>query len=250
MEISIAAEPLFHIGHFTVTNSLFIGVLVALVLILWLIAVVRTKALIPRGSQNVLELIFENVLQFMDDVTQDKNLTKKFFPLIATIFLFILFSNWIGLLPGVGTVGLDHVSGDQHTIIPFIRSTSADLNFTLALSLIVVLTIQFTGITALGVMKYGQKFFVSPFRKPYGLGTFIGLVELVSEVAKLLSFSFRLFGNIFAGEILLVVMLHLVPYFIPLPFLFLEIFVGLIQAVVFAMLTLVFLKMATLEAAH
>jgi F-type H+-transporting ATPase subunit a len=113
-----------------------------------------------------------------------------------------------------------------------------------------VLTIQVSGIAALGIVKYAKKFFVSPLRKPYGLGTIMGLLELVSEFAKLLSFSFRLFGNVFAGEILLVVMLHLVPYFVPLPFLFLEVFVGFIQAAVFAMLTLVFLKMAMLEPAH
>src|SRR5688572_25542194 len=116
MEISIAAEPLFHIGHFTVTNSLFIGVLVSLFLILWIQNVVRKKNLVPKGSQNILEIIFENILSFMDDVTQDKNQTKKFFPLIITIFLFVLLSNWIGLLPGVGTIGLNHHGAEgQHT---------------------------------------------------------------------------------------------------------------------------------------
>lgn len=251
MEISIAAEPLFHIGNFVVTNSLFIGVLVSLILIFWIRSAVRKKKLVPRGSQNIIELVFESALSFIESVTQDRTQARKFFPLIVTIFLFVLLSNWIGLLPGVSTVGLNHELPDGHaTIIPFIRSTSADLNFTLALSVMVVLFIQFTGITALGLRGYGKKFFVSPFHKPYGLGTFIGLVELISEIAKLLSFSFRLFGNIFAGEVLLIVMLHLVPYIVPLPFLFLEVFVGLIQAVVFALLTLVFLKMATLEAAH
>ena len=250
MEISIAAEKLFSIGSFPVTNALLIGVLVSFGLIILTQVVVRKMVLVPRGAQNVLELLFEGLFSFINDVMQDKALSRKVFPLIATIFLFVLFSNWIGLLPGMGTIGLTHMHEGHATIIPFLRSTSADLNFTMALSLIVVLTVQVTGIATLGLFKYGKKFFISPFHKPYGIGTLVGLLELVSEFAKFLAFSFRLFGNIFAGEILLTVMLHLVPYFIPLPFLFLEIFVGFIQAAVFAMLTLVFLKMAMLEPEH
>ncbi len=250
MEVSIAAEKLFSLGNFPVTNAFFIGLLVSFILIVATQLVVRRKRLVPRGLQNVFELVLEGLLSLIEGVTQDKAQAKKFFPLIVTIFLFVLLSNWVGLLPGMGTVGLAHGEGEHATIIPFLRSTSADLNFTMALSLIAVLTTQFTGIAALGVVRYGKKFLVSPFHKPYGLGTFMGLLELISEFAKFLSFSFRLFGNIFAGEILLTVMLHLVPYFLPLPFLFLEIFVGFIQAVVFAMLTLVFMKMATLEAEH
>jgi F-type H+-transporting ATPase subunit a len=135
-------------------------------------------------------------------------------------------------------------------LVPFLRSTSADLNVTLAIALISVFTIQFMGIAAIGVAKYAGKFFVSPFHKPYFIGTFVGVLELISELAKIISFSFRLFGNIFAGEVLLIVMLNLVPFLVPLPFLFLELFVGFVQALVFAMLTLVFLKMAVTEAAH
>jgi F-type H+-transporting ATPase subunit a len=250
VEISIVAEKLFSIGSLPITNALLIAFLVSFFLVIVLGGVRRKMQLIPRGAQNVVEVIFEELLALMDSVLQDKAQTRKFFPLIATIFLFVLLSNWVGLLPGVGTVGLTHLQDGHATIIPFLRSTSADINFTLALSLIVVLAIQASGIAALGLAKYGKKFFISPFHKPYGIGTVLGLLELMGEFAKLLSFSFRLFGNVFAGEVLLIVMLHLVPYFIPLPFLFLEIFVGLIQAAVFAMLTLVFLKMATLEPQH
>lgn len=106
------------------------------------------------------------------------------------------------------------------------------------------------GIAALGFFKYAGKFFVSPLHKPYVVGTFVGVLELIGEIAKLISFSFRLFGNIFAGEVLLAVMLMLVPYLVPIPFLALEIFVGFIQALVFSMLTLVFLKIAVTESAH
>ena len=167
-----------------------------------------------------------------------------------TIFLFVILSNWIELIPGLGTVGINEIHAGKTVLIPFMRSASADLNVTLALALISVFTIQFMGIAAIGVSKYAGKFFVSPFHKPYFIGTFVGVLELISECAKIVSFSFRLFGNIFAGEVLLIVMLNLVPFFVPLPFLFLELFVGFIQALVFAMLTLVFLKMAVTEAAH
>lgn len=250
MEISIAAEKLFSLGWLPVTNALLIGVIVSAFLIFLITRSTRNLSLVPRGVQNVLEIIFEALLELVESVTQDKKQARQFFPLIATIFLFVLISNWAGLLPGLGTVGLTHGEGSHATIIPFLRSTSADLNFTLALSLITVITVQFTGIAALGIVKYGKKFFISPFHKPYGIGTAVGILELVSEVGKIISFTFRLFGNVFAGEVLLTVMLHLVPYFLPLPFMFLEVFVGFIQAVVFAMLTLVFLKMATIEPEH
>ncbi|MDQ5902322.1 MAG: F-type H+-transporting ATPase subunit a [Patescibacteria group bacterium] len=251
MEISIAAEKLFMLGVLPVTNALFIGVLVSVILVLVTQIILTRWQSVPRGLQNVFEIIVDGVLGLLESIMQDRGMARKFFPLIATIFLFILLSNWIGLLPGLGTVGLAHENAAGHaTIIPFLRSTSADLNFTLGLSLFVVITIQLTGILALGIRGYAKKFFVSPFHKPYVVGTLMGVLELVSEFAKILSFAFRLFGNVFAGEILLTVMLHLVPYFIPLPFLFLEIFVGFIQAAVFAMLVAVFLKMATTPAEH
>lgn len=250
MEISIAAEKLFSFGTFPVTNAFLVGAVVSGILMLFTRRVVEHWKEVPRGAQNILEIVIESLLNLVESVTQDRKQAQKFFPLIATIFLFVLLSNWAGLLPGLGTVGLVHVEEGRATIIPFIRSTSADLNFTLALSLIAVITTQFTGIAAIGAVKYGKKFLVSPFHKPYGIGTAVGVLELVSEVGKIISFTFRLFGNVFAGEVLLTVMLHLVPYLVPLPFLFLEIFVGFIQAVVFAMLTLVFLKIATLEPEH
>lgn len=248
MEISIAAEKLFSFFGFPMTNAF-----------IWTIAVSGSLASIavlsrsrfqeiPTGFQNVVEAVFESLLDLVDSVMKDRMQTARFFPLIATIFLFVLFSNWLGLLPGLGTVGLSASHDGQATIIPFLRSGSADLNTTLALSLIVVFAIQAAGIAALGLRGYAKKFFISPMRKPYVIGTFVGLLELLGEVTKILSFSFRLFGNVFAGEVLLTVMLHLVPYFLPLPFLMFEVFVGFIQAFVFAMLTLVFLKMATLPA--
>ena len=250
MNISIAAEQLFVIGTFSVTNALLVGAVVSSLLMFFLTRLMGRLQPIPGRVQNSVEVVFESLINLIESVTHDAGQARRFFPLVTTIFLFVLFSNWAGLLPGLGTVG---VMGEHHghaTIIPFLRSTSADLNFTLALSLIAVMSVQMTGIAALGLRKYGSKFFVSPFHKPYVIGTVVGLLELISEIGKTISFTFRLFGNVFAGEVLLMVMLHLVPYVLPLPFLALEVVVGLIQALVFAMLTLVFLKMATVEMTH
>jgi F-type H+-transporting ATPase subunit a len=250
MEISLSAETLFHIGSFPVTNTLIVTLCVSCLLIISSIFVKNKLALIPKGLQNVLEFVIEAVLDLVDSVTQDREQTKKFFPIVATIFLFVIMSNWVELIPGLGTIGLNETTGSHTVFIPFIRSASADLNVTLALAIISVISVQVMGIAALGFFKYAGKFFISPFHKPYFIGTFVGVLELIGEIAKLISFSFRLFGNIFAGEVLLAVMLMLVPYLVPLPFLALEIFVGLIQALVFSMLTLVFLKMAVTETAH
>ena len=133
MEISIAAEKLFSFGTFPVTNSFLIGAIVSGALMLWTRRIVEHWKEVPRGSQNVLEIIVESILDLVQSVTQDRKQALKFFPLIATIFLFVLFSNWAGLLPGLGTVGVYGEHNGHHTIIPFLRSTSADLNFTLAL---------------------------------------------------------------------------------------------------------------------
>ncbi len=246
MEISIAAEELFHIGAFPITNAFLTTLVVSASLIVGSLVLRGRLRPVPVGLQNAAEAVIEKLWDLTESVAGDRELGKRFFPLVATIFLFVLFSNWLGLLPGMGTFGLQH----GEALHSFVRAGSADLNMTLALSLISVFAVQFTGIGILGVMGYAKKFLVSPFHKPYVIGTFVGLLELAGEVTKIISFSFRLFGNIFAGEVLLIVIGHLVPYFVPLPFLFLEVFVGLVQAGIFAILTLVFLKMATIEAAH
>ncbi len=246
MNISIVAEPLFEIAGFPVTNSMLVGIVMSVLLIIFGLCARRRLTLVPRGAQNFFETILEQVLGMIDSVTHNRAQSKKFFPLIATIFLLIISVNWAGLLPGAGSVGIRETHEGAEVLIPFIRSTSADLNFTIALAIISVITVQIVGITSIGFFKYAGRFI--NFSNP--LNFFVGILELVSEVAKLISFSFRLFGNIFAGEVLLTVMTVLVPYIIPLPFLALEVFVGFIQAFVFAILTLVFLKMASEEMTH
>lgn len=247
MTISITAEKIFSLAGLPVTNSMLVAWAVTILLAALTFFATKKISAVPRGVQNILEAAIEAVLGLVSSVTGNKTQAKQFFPLIATIFLFVLLVNWVGLLPGMGgAIGVVHQEEGRRVIVPFIRATSADLNFTLALALISVLAVQITGIAAIGLAKYGKKF----INLSNPLNFFVGILELISELAKVISFSFRLFGNIFAGEVLLTVMFFLVPYIIPLPFLALEVFVGLIQAIVFAMLTLVFLKMATEEAHH
>jgi F-type H+-transporting ATPase subunit a len=248
MNISIAAEPIFHISSFPVTNTILVTLCISLIIIIASVILRSRVNLIPRGFQNIVESILEALLDLADSVTQDRKLSKKFLPVVATIFIFVILTNWVEVIPGLGTIGIYETHHGEQVLVPFIRSGSADLNLTLAIALISVISAQILGIAVIGAGKYAKKFFVSPLHKPYFVGTFVGLLELISEMAKIVSFSFRLFGNIFAGEVLLTVMLFLVPYIVPLPFLLLELFVGFIQALVFSMLTLVFFKMATTEA--
>jgi len=244
MNISLAAEPVFHIGSFPVTNSL-IAAWLSIILLVIITLVLRTKKLkmVPRGLQNVVETIIEFFLGLIDGITQDKKQTSKFFPLVFTFFIFILVSNYLGLFPGFGTIGVyEQLEGSQ-VLVPFFRSANSDLNVTLALAIVSVFATQIFGILAIGVLKYGKKFlnFSSPFM------FFVGILEFISELAKFISFSFRLFGNVFAGEVLLVVISFLIPYIAPVPFYFLELFVGLVQAAIFSLLTIVFLKFASTD---
>ena len=154
----------------------------------------------------------------------------------------------MGTFPCLGSVTILGMHEGHETALPLFRSMNADVNMTLAVAVISVVMTQVFGAAALGIAPYAGKFFVAPWRDP--IGSFVGILELITECAKIISFTFRLFGNIFAGEVLLVVISYLLPYLVPLPFLGLEIFVGFIQALVFAMLTLVFLKMAVTAHGH
>lgn len=243
MHISITAEHLFNLGPISVTNSILTTSVV--VFILSIIAVLGTRKLknTPKGFQNVVEFAIESLLKLTTNITKDEKFSRQIFPLIATFFIFILFNNWFGLIPGVGTVGFHELHNNKEVFVPLFRAGTADLNTTVVLGLTVVILTQFFGIAALGVLKYGKKFinFSSP------VNFFVGILELVSEVVRVIAFAFRLFGNVFAGEVLLVVMAALVPYILPAPFYALEIFVGFIQALVFTMLALVFFSMARIS---
>jgi len=238
-EISLKAEQIFHIGSFEITNSLFMALIVSLFLIICAVIFKNKIKLIPGATQGIVEMIVEFFLDTMQSVLGTREAAEKYLPLIATIFIFVLTSNWLGLLPGVGSFVLE----EGHKSIPLLRSPAADLNFTLALAIVAVFATNFFGIAVLGIFKHAKKFL--NFSNP--INFFVGILELMSEVSRIISFSFRLFGNVFAGEVLLIIMFFLLPYVVPVPFLMMEMFVGVIQAFIFAMLTLVFLASHTAD---
>lgn len=235
--------------------------IVTLVFLLIAAVASRRTSLVPRGIHNVFEAIIVFMMNEMDKVTGDHKKTKVFFPLVATLFLFILANNWLGLIPGTGTIGF---YGEVHgavEVIPLLRPATSDLNLTLALAVFSVVIVQLAGVRGVGLMNYISKFvnirgiFRAIPKGPVAIGVaiiefFVGLLEIIGEAARIASLSLRLFGNVFAGEILIGVMLSLASFVIPIPFMFLEILVGIIQATVFALLVLVFLTVATMEHGH
>lgn len=241
LNISISAEPIAHFLGITITNSL----LTSWVLTLTLVTAVYffSRKIQPRGApstiQSFLELVVEGLFGIVESITGSAK-AKRFFPLVATLFLFILFSNWSGLLPGVGPIGFQGIHNGHSALIPYFRAPTSDVNTTLALGLLTMIMVQVYGYKYLG-FKYFKKFL--DFSNP--INFFVGILELISDLSKVISFTFRLFGNIIAGEILIMVMAMLVPVFGSTPFIALEIFVGFIQALVFMMLASVFINMAT-----
>ncbi len=265
--------PGFNILGFPMTNT-FLAVLVADATILIIVFFsTRNMSLVPNGLQNMVEWVIEAFYNLTKDIAGEVN-GPKFFPLIMTIFLLVLVVNWWELIPGVDSIGiLEHpheaTAAAYHvkdlgpigiltnqpdkngeSLVSFLRVGSSDLNFTLALALISVFWTQVVGVRSRGI-KYFGKFIASPL-KP--MNFFVGLLETISELVKIISFSFRLFGNLFAGQVLLFVMPFLIPFIFPVIFFGLEMFVGVIQAFIFAILSLVFFTIATLnmheEGAH
>jgi len=235
LNISLVAEKIFSIGSLPVTNALLLAFLVLVVLAVLAVILKNKLKMVPGMLQNVSEVVIEGGLGLMDSVLGDRRKSEKYFPLVFTIFIFILFSNWSGLIPGVGSITVGQGAG----AVPLLRSPASDLNLTLAL--IAVTMVNVFAISIVGLKERVSVFF--NFKSPIGL--FVGLLELISEFARIISFTFRLFGNVFAGEVLLAIMALLVPYLVPLPFMFLEVFVGFIQAFIFGMLTLIFVALAT-----
>jgi F-type H+-transporting ATPase subunit a len=242
LNISLAAEAVGHIGSFPITNAMLGSLLAAGTLIVLARTLARRINPVPGKMQSAAELVVEFLLNLMDGVTGDRAKTKRFFPIVGTIFLFIVTMNWLGLMPFFGTIGVREIVEGQSRLIPIFRGGSADLNMTVAIAMVSVIAAQVFGVIYVGAKKHLRKYF-----NPNPTFTFVGIIEFISEFTKVISFSFRLFGNIFAGEVLLLVISSLVPLIAPLPFYFLEIFVGLIQAFVFALLTLVFFTIASTE---
>lgn len=248
LHISVSAEPVAHLGPLVLTNSMLTSLIVTAGLVAFALYAHKkiTPTAKPRGLQAILESVTEALYGLVAGIVGERK-AREIFPYIATFFIFILLSNWFGLLPGVGTITVPKVqesavSENHASFVPLFRGPTADLSITLSLALISVGLTQYIGLKNLG-LSYISKFV--NFRSP--IHFFIGILELIAEGAKILSFAFRLFGNIFAGEVLLAVMAFLVPILAPLPFIGLEVFVGLVQALVFSMLTLVFMNLATIS---
>jgi F-type H+-transporting ATPase subunit a len=277
---NVSHHPLFHLpvfGDFYLTNTI-VAVLIADIILLWIgfsfyRATKGGESLIPKGFSGAVEAFLE-VLYNLTEGTAGK-WTRYIFPWFATITLLVLVINWTELIPGVDSIGWIHEvhnghgqviepvewlggmptltaeeahDGHGYGLIPFVRVTSTDLNFTLALALIAVVMVQVIGIKSQGAAYFKKFWFTDTmFTKPMlGVIDFgVGILELISEFSKILSFAFRLFGNIFAGSVLLFVIGSLVPIFAQSMFLMLEFFVGMIQAVVFGLLTMTFMAQAT-----
>lgn len=269
--VEVAPEELFSIGGFHITNSLLTALIVDVILVLVAVLATRNMQLVPRGLQNVMEAILEALYNVL------RNISPKYinvaWPLVATIFLFVLASNWLGLVPGGSSIGLCHASeeasarlalvregpkagsiqfmpaaaeanpyttcGEGQSLVPWLRPPSTDLNFTLALGLLSFVFFEYWGFRALGI-GYLSKFF-----NLKGIMSFVGIIEFISEIIKPIALALRLFGNIFAGEVLIAVLTFMVPLVLPMPIYAFELFVGFIQALVFALLTMAFLSIAT-----
>src|SRR3989304_931589 len=242
LHITVAPEIIAHLGPVKITNSLLTSLIVMVFLITVALFVKAGGDSKKRSKLYIaVEMIVEKAYMFFKNIAGER--TDVIFPLLMTFFLFIIFGNWIGLLPGVGSIGFYEITEHEKLLIPYLRGPNADLNTTFALALISVSVTQYLSVKTLGFKVYVSKFI--NIKNP--IKFFVGILELISEFAKILSFSFRLFGNIFAGEVLLAVMIFLIPVLVPVPFLILEVFVGFIQALVFPMLTTIFVVIATEE---
>jgi len=245
---TLAPDILFQIGGFNITNTMVNTWIALLFFVVVGIIIKKTISLRPRGLQNFIEYFLEILLGYFDQVTGDRKKTMRFLPIVGSVFFFILISNWLGLLPGTGSI----TYGGKMLL----RPANSDLNLTVAMALTSVIVSHLFGLFTVGIFTHLNKFIqigtlVKSLRKgPIAIFTAVielavGFIEIVSEMAKVLSLSLRLFGNIFAGEVLMTVMASLIGILVPTPFMLLELLVGLIQASVFTMLTLVYLSVLT-----
>ncbi|MFZ4632385.1 MAG: F0F1 ATP synthase subunit A [Patescibacteria group bacterium] len=263
-ENTLYAEPIAHIGHFAITNSLMTSGIALIIIVTISLLIGRNIKKVPTGLQNALEMIIEGFLGIFDGVTGSRKKSLQFAPLVLAFFFFILINNWMGILPGVGSIGQIIQTEEGKFFIPYLRGATADLNTTLALATIGVVLSHIMGVLAVGWWKYLNKFInIKAFleipkkvlKDPMVLlvnpiKAFVGLIEVIGELAKVASLSFRLFGNVFAGEVLLASMSAILAFGIPIPFIFLEVLVGFIQALIFAMLILTYLTINTTEEEH
>lgn len=259
--VSLPAEELFKIGPLEITNSNLTMLIVMCLLAIFFITIVRKMALVPGRRQALAELAVEGLLNFTVSTAGDRKLGRRIFPLAATLFIFILCANYSGLLPGVGSIYIKKdvvvaqsavadlkpeekarlVTNPDGTMylhdeqVPIFRLPNADLNMTLSMALIVVVLVQYMGIRSHGPGGYLKELFTPAF---------LGPIHIIGELSRIVSLAFRLFGNIFGGEVLVTMMYALTFVLIPTVFLGLELFFGLIQALVFTILTIIYIQLA------
>jgi len=247
---TLAPEALFNIGPLVITNTVINAWLAIIIFLVFGLFIIKSVKMKPGKVQNVAEFFLEMLFPYFDQVTGDRKKSIQFLPLVGGIFFFVLVSNWLGLMPGTGSI----TWGETFVF----RPANTDLNLTLAMVLVSVIASHVMAFFAFGFFTHLGKFiqikqvFKSITKGPMAfiiasIEFFVGLLEIIGEFAKVLSLSLRLFGNIFAGEVLLVVMYSLIALLLPTPFMMLEVLVGIIQAGVFAMLTLVYLTVASQE---
>ncbi len=252
--IPLHAVEIFKIGPFPITNSILVTWFVALGIILFARLATRQMRDVPSGAQNLLEWLVEGLYDFLTGII-GSTLAKKTFWFFATVFIFILSANWFGLIPGAGTIGWGH-AGEKGFVVtePFFRGVNADLNMTFAMAMIFFVLWTVWALQINGIKGFFMHIFGAPKGDMQGIMKFVmaavflmvGLLEVVSIMFRPVSLSFRLFGNVYAGENMLEAMSNIVPqlnWLIPVPFYFLEVLVGLIQAMVFMLLTAVFTQL-------
>jgi F-type H+-transporting ATPase subunit a len=260
--VSLKAEELLHVGKFVVTNSMLVTWIVAAVMILFAQIATRKMQPVPTGIQNFWEWLVESLYNFLQSII-GSDLVKKTYWFFATIFIFILFLNWFGLIPGVGTIGWGHYDAQNFFQVdkPLFRAGNADLNMTSAMAAIffvlwIIWAIQANGVGGFLHHIFGAKGETSGVLKVLMVIIFFmaGWLEVISILFRPISLSFRLFGNVYAGESILHAMSNMVPslaWLIPIPFYFMEVLVGIVQALVFMLLTAVFtLLIAQHEPGH
>lgn len=255
--IEVPAEAIFHLGPIPITNTMLASWFTVLVIIGLFCAGTRRMKLVPTGLQNAIEWAIETLLNFVE-TTAGRESGRRFFPVVATIFFFVIMNAWLALLPGFSTIGFGEAGGQLGLLpsfevkAPLLRAANTDINLPLALALMSFVFVEYWGVSSVGFFRYGSKFlrFGQLLRGRIFIGfidMFVGALEALSEMVRIISFTFRLFGNMFAGEVLLLVMVSLIPWVIVLMFYALEILVGFVQALVFAGLTLVFATVAVAE---
>jgi F-type H+-transporting ATPase subunit a len=240
LHISLAPEHIADIGGLPLTPSILTSWITTILILAAAFFIGRNLKLVPGKVQVVVETFVGGVMDYMKNALEDVKLAERYFPLIASIFVFVLFMNLVGFLPIMESVGFTNHEGHFQ---PLFYPVNADLNTPLALAIISFLIIEIAGIVHLGFLKYASKFvnFSSP------MNFFVGILEIIGNLARLVSLSFRLFGNILAGHLLIVVLMFFAAYLLPLPFLFFEVFVAFIQAAIFSLLTLFFIKLSVTE---